>query len=70
MGSPLGPLLADVFMSKLENTTLRETVRSLDIYKRYVDDIFCVAEETFQVDDVLRQFNSAHVSLILRLKWN
>ena len=63
MGWPLGPLLADVFMSKLERTTLREAVCSLHIYKRYVDDIVYVADETIHVDDILRQFNSAHVSV-------
>ena len=40
MGSPLGPLLADVFMGKLENEPLCQTITKFATYKRYVDDIF------------------------------
>ena len=43
MGSPLGPLLADMFIAKMENNQLKRTIESLVFYTRYVDDIFCLA---------------------------
>ena len=45
MGSPLGPVLANLFMSNFEKTWLAEhngTEYSPIFYKRYVDDIFCI----------------------------
>ena len=39
MGSPLGPLFADIFMASLENTRLRPYIDNFHFYKRYVDDI-------------------------------
>lgn len=38
MGSPLGPLLADFFMSKLENTRLKKMIDTFRFYTRCVDD--------------------------------
>ena len=45
MGSPLGPLLADVFLGKIESTKLNGFIDKCTIYKRYVDGIFCVIKE-------------------------
>ena len=43
MGSPLGPTMADFYMSNLENVLLNENKISNPIkYLRYVDDIICV----------------------------
>ena len=44
MGSPLGPLLADVFMAKLENNQLKPAIDRCTLYRRYVDDILCIAD--------------------------
>ena len=41
MGSPLGPLLANVFMSHIEETLEREDKR-LSFYRRYVDDTLTI----------------------------
>nr|VZI51423.1 unnamed protein product [Spirometra erinaceieuropaei] len=43
MGSPLGPLLAYVFMGKLERFQLSDQIDKLKHYGRYVDDIFAIA---------------------------
>ncbi|BHF84229.1 hypothetical protein SprV_0902738000 [Sparganum proliferum] len=43
MGSPLGPLLADVFIGKLERFQLSYQIEKLKHYGRYVDDIFAIA---------------------------
>ena len=42
MGSPLGPILADLFMSKLETKLNRFSKNRPILWLRYVDDIFCV----------------------------
>ena len=43
MGSSLGPVLADIFMSDLENKVFNTFDGNSPLfYKRYVDDIFLV----------------------------
>ena len=45
MGSPLGPALANLFMSYNEQKWLESNHgRVAKIYRRYVDDIFCIFE--------------------------
>ncbi|CAH8493014.1 unnamed protein product [Dicrocoelium dendriticum] len=68
MGSPLGPLLADVFMSKLENTQLNECINNLVYYGRYVDDIFCVADDRVCIEDLLAHFNAAHNNIVFTIE--
>ena len=63
MGSPLGPLLADVFLGKIESTKLNGFIDKCTIYKRYVDDIFCVIEEQVNPDEILNFVNSVHSNL-------
>ena len=38
MGSPWGPVLADIFMIKLEKAILPELTECIKYWKRYVDD--------------------------------
>jgi predicted GIY-YIG superfamily endonuclease len=42
MGSPLSPVLADIFMCDLENKAINTSQNKPRFYKRYVDDIFCI----------------------------
>nr|VZI08479.1 unnamed protein product [Spirometra erinaceieuropaei] len=63
MGSTLGPLLANVFMDKVEKTRLQDAINDLVFYGRYVDDTFCLADGTSDIDDLVQKFNSAHPSL-------
>ena len=45
MGSPLAPILANIFMGYHENEWIRNyNYGGLFYYKRYVDDIFAVFE--------------------------
>lgn len=60
MGSPLGPLLADVFMSTVEDSGLKSIVHGCKLYKRYVDDIFCIIDKEKSHVDLLRVANAAH----------
>lgn len=68
MGSPLGPLLADVFMSKLENNHLSSAISKLVYYGRYVDDIFCVADNNMCIEELVAHFNSAHINMKFTLE--
>jgi len=45
MGSPLGPLLANVFMGSIEDTLEREG-KMPPFYKRYVDDTLTIMPDT------------------------
>ena len=40
MGSPLGPILAGIFMTELENTLVPELKQCIKNWRRYVDDTF------------------------------
>ena len=60
MGSPLGPLLADVFMAKLENDQLKPSIDRCTVYKRYVDDILCITDDKLDPMNMLNDFNAAH----------
>ncbi len=46
MGSPLGPLFANIFMSELERKHMA-TLKKLGIrmWKRYVDDVFAILDD-------------------------
>ena len=63
MGSPQGPLMADMFMAKMENNQLKSTIESLAFYTRYVDDIFCLANADQDPNEILTLFDTAHSSM-------
>ena len=57
MGSPLGPVLADIFMIKLEKVVLPELTECIKYWKWYVDDtIFFVKSGT--INYVITKLNS------------
>ena len=68
MGSPLGPLLADIFMASLENTKLLPYIDNFHFCKRHVDDILCMTEETVDLQELLRCFNSVHNNINFTLQ--
>nr|VZI24631.1 unnamed protein product [Spirometra erinaceieuropaei] len=68
MGSPLGPLLADVFMGKLEKFQLNDQIKKLKHYGRYVDDIFAIATTETDVAALLNAANQAHPSVKFTLE--
>ena len=47
MGSPLGPLLANVFMGSIEETLVDEG-KMPSFYKRYVDDTLIIMLTQYQ----------------------
>ena len=59
MGSVLAPILADIFMAKLENTN-SATLSEAKMYFRYVDDTFIVCQNRAHAETVLAKVNSWH----------
>ena len=62
MGSPLGPLLANVFMSSIEESLEREG-KLPSFYRRYVDDTLTVMADVASATDFLDTLNNAHSSV-------
>ena len=62
MGSPLGPLLANVFMSVMDNK-IRSSCNAPKLYKRYVDDTLCVVNDEAQATVLCDHLNSLSPSI-------
>ncbi|CAF1659013.1 unnamed protein product [Adineta ricciae] len=64
MGSPLGPLLADIFLVHLEKQLMDELNQNgLIFWRRYVDDTFAIIEENTNPQTLLNILNSFHSSI-------
>lgn len=63
MGSPLGPLFADYYMSKLENSILSQVPPQHTplTYCRYVDDIFLIVPSCQTLDYLKTQFEKESI---------
>ena len=61
MGSPLGPLFANVFMSNFERKH-KEKLRELGIthWWRYVDDVFATLRDNTEPETILDYLNKQH----------
>ena len=62
MGSPFGPLMANVFMCHLEEKLARDGMVP-SLYKRYVDDTLARMPNTDAAADFLTTLNGLHPSL-------
>ena len=62
MGSPLGPILANIFVGAMENRLFESTKRP-NMYVRYMDDVFAVFDSESERDSFLVALNSLHDSL-------
>ena len=62
VGSPLGPVLADIFVGYEENKLFNFSVKPL-FYKRYVDDTFAIFENEVECDEFFNILNSLHPAL-------
>ena len=64
MGSPLAPILANWFVSKIENSLLEDpSIKQPKFYRRYVDDVFAVFQTEEDRDAFFEHLNKAHKNL-------
>ena len=63
MGSPLGPILADIFMSNLEKKLNKFSSNKPLIWYRYVDDILCIFNTEQNINNVLTSINRWHKNI-------
>ena len=59
MGSPLGPVLANIFMVELERLVTPTLMDKMKCWTRYVDDTLCYIK-TDSIDYVLKILNGFH----------
>ena len=62
MGSPLGPVLANVFMVHLEETIAPELQNSMPTWRRYVDDTFTLVKKG-KLNDIISRLNNFHPNI-------
>ena len=64
MGSPLGPVLANIFMGHHETNWIKTFYGvKPEIYKRYVDDIFCLFQNENEAMLFFEYLNNQHVNI-------
>ena len=57
MGSPVSPVVANIFMEFMEEVAISTSPSPVRFWKRYVDDTFCFLQKT-AVDEVLQHLNT------------
>ena len=62
MGSPLGPVLADLFMIELEKAVLPELTECIKYWKGYVDDTISFVK-LGAIDHIITKLNSFHKNI-------
>ena len=62
MGSPLVPVLANIFMVDLKRNILTTLSNDILLWKRYVDDTICFIKLT-SINEVLETLNSCHANI-------
>ena len=62
MGSPLGPILANIFVGFHERRLFNQSSTAL-MYHRYVDDTFAIFPSRQDFEDFLEKLNALHTSL-------
>ena len=67
MGSPLGPVLANIFMVELERNIIPTLSNDVFLWKRYVDDTICFIKLT-SINKVLETLNSYHKNIKLTIE--
>ena len=56
VGSCISPVIANIFMESVERSAIDSFQKTLRVWVRYVDDIFCVIKVSF-IDDFLHHIN-------------
>ncbi|CAF1179846.1 unnamed protein product [Adineta steineri] len=69
MGNPLAPIIADLWMQKMEDKLNRFSTNKPLIWLRYVDDIFCIFTiPKIKIDDFHSRINKWHPNLRFTLE--
>ena len=64
MGSSLGPILANIFMSNFEIEAMNKFKGTLPSkYRRYVDDTFLIFKDKTDVDSFFQHMNNSHPNI-------
>ena len=64
MGSPLGPLFADVFMSHFEHKHMNDLKElGLKLWLRYVDDTYATVNSRDEASNILSFLNTKHPNI-------
>ena len=67
MGSPLGPLLTNVFTCHIKET-LQQQGKLPSYHRRYVDDTFTIKPDRKAAENFLKTLNTCHSSLRFTMK--
>ena len=62
MGSPLCPVMANIFMLELEQNIIPTLSKDISLWKRYIDDTICFVNSNC-ISHVLELFNSFHSNI-------
>ena len=62
MGSPLGPVLANIFMAHLESSLVPSLSEVMSLWYRYVDDTITFIQEN-KIEEVIEILNNFHPSI-------
>ena len=64
MESPLGPVLANLFMGCHERNCLQEfDINEVFLYRRYEDDIFCMFRNEIDAENFFKYLNYKHSNI-------
>ena len=63
MGSPVSPVVANIFMSQLEQSSIATLTTKPRLWLRFVDDILSIVRKDW-VDKTLRHLNSQHENIV------
>ena len=67
MGSPLDPVLTNIFMVELETSVIPILSNKVKLWKRFVDDTCCLARSEY-IDKILSTLNSFHENIKLTIE--
>ena len=68
MGSPLGPILANIFVSYYENSLLSLDNSKPLAYYRYVDDVFAIFPSKNNVNNFFTLLNKMHKCIVFTVE--